>query len=472
MTPKKLLALVKRGNWFVQGFNGLPLYLHSVASMTGWMTKKDFGANYSRFFLRVHEHRAHWYYDETDMAKIGESYFRHIKSVKQLRKLESKHTRLFQKAKNETGQISAELLKQFSFKELCKTAERMVNELKMSVGLAHSHEGISFISEMRLKAVLDKRGLNTNENHQLLSAPIEPSFLSESQALLSKIKNSKGGLKNRLVKEYLNNFGWIDNSYVKGQILEEKDVYKKAKDLKHAGKVSNFKVIKEKKNRLIKFLRLTEEELFVVRTIEICTKWQDTRKKYIMQTIGRFEPIVEELAQRLGMTPEAFKYITPYEVSTRNLSSQAFVAKLKSRYPGCAYYTLPKNILVFPGKDYSSLEKDLSKVETEGVKEVKGSIANKGKVKGRARIIKTIHDIAKVKKGEILIAYMTRPEFMPAMQKAAAFVTNEGGITSHAAIVSREMHKPCVIGTKIATEIFKDGDLVEVDANKGVVRKL
>jgi pyruvate,water dikinase len=87
-------------------------------------------------------------------------------------------------------------------------------------------------------------------------------------------------------------------------------------------------------------------------------------------------------------------------------------------------------------------------------------------------VIKTIHDIAKVKKGEILIAYMTRPEFMPAMQKAAAFVTNEGGITSHAAIVSREMNKPCVIGTKIATEIFKDGDLVEVDANKGVVRKL
>ncbi len=56
------------------------------------------------------------------------------------------------------------------------------------------------------------------------------------------------------------------------------------------------------------------------------------------------------------------------------------------------------------------------------------------------------------------------------MKRAAAFVTDEGGITCHAAIVAREMKKPCVIGTKIATQIFKDGDMVEVDAQRGVVR--
>ena len=56
------------------------------------------------------------------------------------------------------------------------------------------------------------------------------------------------------------------------------------------------------------------------------------------------------------------------------------------------------------------------------------------------------------------------------MKKSAAIVSDEGGITSHAAIVSRELKIPCVIGTKIATKVFKDGDLVEVDANKGIVR--
>src|SRR3989344_149568 len=80
------------------------------------------------------------------------------------------------------------------------------------------------------------------------------------------------------------------------------------------------------------------------------------------------------------------------------------------------------------------------------------------------------HEI-KMKKGrEILIAPMTSPEYVPAMRKAAAIVTVEGGIPSHAAIVSRELNKLCIIGTKFATKVFKDGDMVEVDADKGVVR--
>ena len=71
-----------------------------------------------------------------------------------------------------------------------------------------------------------------------------------------------------------------------------------------------------------------------------------------------------------------------------------------------------------------------------------------------------------------MVATMTFPNFIPAMEKAAAFVTDEGGILCHAAIVAREMKKPCIIGTKIATQVLKDGELVEVDANKGIVRKL
>ena len=64
---------------------------------------------------------------------------------------------------------------------------------------------------------------------------------------------------------------------------------------------------------------------------------------------------------------------------------------------------------------------------------------------------------------------MTRPEYLPAMKKAAGFITDEGGITCHAAIVAREMRKPCVIGTKNATKVIKDGDLVEVKASHGQI---
>lgn len=71
-----------------------------------------------------------------------------------------------------------------------------------------------------------------------------------------------------------------------------------------------------------------------------------------------------------------------------------------------------------------------------------------------------------------MVSIATDPDVVPAMKMAAAIVTEQGGITSHAAIVSRELGVPCVIGTKIATQVLKDGDTVEVDATKGVVKVL
>ena len=80
------------------------------------------------------------------------------------------------------------------------------------------------------------------------------------------------------------------------------------------------------------------------------------------------------------------------------------------------------------------------------------------------------HDqISQLKEGEILVSPMTIPDFLPAMKKAAAFVTDEGGILCHAAIVAREMKKPCIVGTKFATQVLEDGDYIEVDANRGIV---
>ena len=99
-----------------------------------------------------------------------------------------------------------------------------------------------------------------------------------------------------------------------------------------------------------------------------------------------------------------------------------------------------------------------------------GAVAFQGLVKGYAKIITRREQIPSLKSNEILIAIMTTPDYIPAMKKAAAFVTDEGGITCHAAIIAREMKKPCIVGTKIATQILHDGDLVEVDADKGVVR--
>ena len=104
------------------------------------------------------------------------------------------------------------------------------------------------------------------------------------------------------------------------------------------------------------------------------------------------------------------------------------------------------------------------------ITELKGVSAYPGKVIAIARVINDPKLGARLKKGEVLISGMTRPEFLPIMQRASAFVTDAGGVLAHAAIVAREMKKPCITGTRVATKVFKDGDLVEVDANKGVVK--
>ena len=103
---------------------------------------------------------------------------------------------------------------------------------------------------------------------------------------------------------------------------------------------------------------------------------------------------------------------------------------------------------------------------------IKGQTAFKGIARGKVFILKSVSNSHKIKKGNILVSPMTTPDMLSAMQKAAAIVTDEGGITCHAAIVAREMKKPCIIGTKVATKVLKNGDIVEVDAEKGVVKIL
>lgn len=115
----------------------------------------------------------------------------------------------------------------------------------------------------------------------------------------------------------------------------------------------------------------------------------------------------------------------------------------------------------------------------EDKKEICGVIANKGIIRGKVKVIPPNYYgdfsileslLNEMEKGDILVAETTSPELMPACSKAGAIITNQGGLLSHAAIVSREMNIPCIIGTGNATEILKDGMEVEVDANIGIVK--
>ncbi|MCK5449599.1 hypothetical protein KAI32_01935 [Candidatus Pacearchaeota archaeon] len=166
--------------------------------------------------------------------------------------------------------------------------------------------------------------------------------------------------------------------------------------------------------------------------------------------------------------------ITPQEVFLLkdDKLSEKQKSEIISRSKGCA---LINNKLLSLQELHEFLDDKKLKLEalnSEEITELKGQVGCKGYAEGKVCLIQHKDDILKLEKGEILVTEMTSPEFVPAMKKASAIITDEGGVTSHAAIASRELNKPCVIGTKFATQVLKDGDEVEVDAEKGIVKIL
>jgi len=104
------------------------------------------------------------------------------------------------------------------------------------------------------------------------------------------------------------------------------------------------------------------------------------------------------------------------------------------------------------------------------IKEIKGIPAQEGKYTGRVQLIKDFSKLKDVKEGMILVTHQIRPQFNKFVKKAGAIITDEGGMLCHASMLSREFKIPCVVGTKIATEVLKTGNKVEIDGRKGIVK--
>ncbi len=157
---------------------------------------------------------------------------------------------------------------------------------------------------------------------------------------------------------------------------------------------------------------------------------------------------------------------------------------LQKRQKGFLKIYTQKEIKIYTAEEAHAQIKDLLKFrenEIKNTKEVAGTIASwpnkdQDKITGRAFVLTTAYGAEEKLKnfnsGDILIATQTHPNLVPQMKTAVAIVTDEGGITCHAAIVSRELSKPCIIGTKLASKIFKTGDNIELDLKNGSVKKV
>ena len=239
-----------------------------------------------------------------------------------------------------------------------------------------------------------------------------------------------------------------------------------------AEQIENLQKAEENKQKLIKKLKLEPKwkQIFEVFGDFMMTKIY--RRYAQLFALHRMDKVLKEIAKRKFLTLKQVKFMLKREVEQLLLNNVCDPTTLLARANGCVYYVEKGFEEVYVGEEAEALVAKTVKEIDDSVNQLKGEVGCPGYAKGRVKIIIRAEDMHKMDKGDILVSIATDPDIVPAMKKAAAIVTEQGGVTSHAAIVSRELGIPCVIGTKVATKVFKDGDLIEVNANSGVIKKI
>lgn len=180
-----------------------------------------------------------------------------------------------------------------------------------------------------------------------------------------------------------------------------------------------------------------------------------------------------EIARRLDVPPRDILYLFPEEIKRVVKGDKKPLKKIIPRKKLFVTANLGKGYKIYEGQQAKKLvKKFLPKDRKKKLSTLKGFTAYPGKVSGRVRKVLHHKDFKLFKKGEILVALQTLVDFFPVMKKSKAILTEHGGITSHAAVVSREFKKPCIVGVKNLIASLKNRDKVEVDATHSIIKKI
>ena len=333
--------------------------------------------------------------------------------------------------------------------------------------------------------LLSKYGFSKAKAEDLLNAVTHPDELSAiNQARVDFLALCSGDGSEAKIRQYIGDYFYTKTNYFDRTVLTVDTVREDIGTEKSSRTIDEMdsertsiqnghaEMIRHKKD-LLATLALEPEDATLLGYLQYMAQWVDVRKVLMMKQIYWLFCFVHVFAEYAGVPyDEATRYMIPEIVA---LSHKVPVSKtvVEDRKNGLfIVYQTNVEPVIFMQPEAGQLFETLQK--TNASLEVKGSVACRGtggSIRGKVQIIKDPERDVFVA-GNILVTSMTLPEFVPLMRHALAIVTDEGGIACHAAIVSRELKKPCIIGTKNATHILKDGDEVEVDTDKGIVRKL
>lgn len=277
-----------------------------------------------------------------------------------------------------------------------------------------------------------------------------------TDVVMDKLKKISNEYKNLNIKK-LNNKD-LEKRF--NDILQFLAFYNDLYNLTEAAAMSKFEIEYKRYKKLI-------EKLGKIRFV------LHEKSKALWYILGA--KLMSEMSKRWGLGFSDLFFYTSKEIKDlfRNKKVDAKVINLRKK--GFAFISFPDKKMLLIGDDFKKFFKEIIKNKNIAGKKIKGLAVMKGVTKARAEVI--LHNkrsIAKklklFKKGDILVTDMTNPDdAVMVSKKAGGIVTDEGGITSHAAIIAREFKIPCIVGTKIATQIIKTGDLVEINGNSGIV---
>ncbi|TAN33097.1 hypothetical protein EPN28_03320 [Patescibacteria group bacterium] len=270
-----------------------------------------------------------------------------------------------------------------------------------------------------------------------------------------------------------------------GPTWTEKDVVKHIQEIIEAGtdieqeilrQKNQFFEAEKKQNAWFDNLKIDEKHKHLFRVTKDLVYQKAWSKEHQFLGFYALDKILREVAKRLLISIRQARYFLPQEVPSAIRSGQCDADELNERWKYSLLYVDANGSKFIVGEEARYVMSKMNMAREEevdlSVQELRGQTAVPGAAKGKVTIVNTIEDMKKMVSGNVLVSEMTIPEIVAAMKKASAIVTDMGGIVCHAAIVSRELGIPCVIGTKIATKVFRDGDMVEVDATKGIVKKI
>jgi len=286
-------------------------------------------------------------------------------------------------------------------------------------------------------------------------------------------------LQNALAR-HVEKYAWIFYGY-EGPLWSEKQFAERILKMAQgnpqsewAAKLQERDELAEKQHHAMDELGLNEDERALFHAAQTFLYMKSYRMDVRSVTSSRFDLIFQELERRHGIALRVWRCaeLDGILAFLKSGDKSALTdAEKRTSFFVCTWLK-GKKIFRYGAEADDYLNTMQLKDAVQKTDELKGQVACTGLVRGRVKIVNTVADILKVLHGDVLVSLATSPDLLPAMHRARAFVTVGGGITSHAAIVSREMKKPCLVGVRHATELLKDGDLVEVDANNGFVRIL